>query len=116
MTALTNFFSKYKCPDPTYANEYIAAADRYGIDYRLLPAISIQESTCGKHEALNNWWGWDSARTGFSSVPGGIDFVARQLADSPYYKGKTLIQILSTYNKHPAYAPSVLQLIGEIKP
>src|SRR5882724_5036889 len=77
---LETFFKSYQCPQPHYVEEYVRAADMYDIDYRLLPALSIRESTCGQHNRLNNHWGWDSARKGFASVPRGIEFVARKLA------------------------------------
>ena len=33
------FFSKYNSPMVDYSHDFVAAADLYGIDYRLLPAI-----------------------------------------------------------------------------
>jgi len=60
---LETFFKSYQCPQPHYVEEYVRAADMYDIDYRLLPALSIRESTCGQHNRLNNHWGWDSAPT-----------------------------------------------------
>ncbi len=61
VSSLASFFGHYKCPTPYYVKEYLQIADKYGLDYRLLPAISIQESTCGKHELYNNWFGIGSS-------------------------------------------------------
>ncbi|PYT11356.1 MAG: hypothetical protein DMG59_26660, partial [Acidobacteria bacterium] len=61
-----------------------------------------------------NHWGWDFARTGFESVPSGIDFVARQLAKGRYYRGKTVDEKLHAYNPNPQYAREVKQLMLEI--
>src|SRR5437879_1566305 len=37
---LEKFFRRYHCPAPYHVPEYLGAADGYGLDYRLLPAIS----------------------------------------------------------------------------
>lgn len=112
---LENFFNKFKCTQPNYAKNYISAADKFGNDYRLLPAISIIESECGKHQRLNNWWGWNSARTGFGSVAEGIEFVSYQLADGRYYKGLATDKKLGRYNsENPNYVKTVLNLMGQI--
>lgn len=111
---LEAFFAAYRCPGPLHIGDYLRAADTYGIDYRLLPALSVRESTCGWHARKNNRWGWDSARTGFASVAAGIEFIARQLARGRYYRGKTLEQKLRTYNPNPVYAAEVKKLMKEI--
>src|SRR6476660_8297246 len=72
---LEAFFKAYDCPAPLHVNEYLRAADSHALDYRLLPAISLVESTCGAFERLNNRWGWDSVQSGFDSVPEGIDYI-----------------------------------------
>jgi hypothetical protein len=91
------------------------AADAYQIDYRLLPAISLLETTCGSHEKQNNHWGWASAQTGFASVGEGIHYIASQLAEHPYYKDKTLEQKLWMYNPDRHYVSSVRRLMRQIE-
>jgi hypothetical protein len=110
------FFAKHNCPpiNNYLIDDYITSADKYNIPYTLLPAISIQESSCGRHQRLNNWFGWNSARTGFQSVAGGIDFVSQQLANARYYKNKTISQKLTSYNPNPEYGPKILRLMKEI--
>jgi hypothetical protein len=100
---------------PQYISEYIHAADRYGLDYRMLPALSIRETQCGLTERQNNRWGYNSGRQGFPSIEAGIDFVARKLADQPPYKGKTLRQKLFTYNPLPAYPAEVVWIMRQIE-
>jgi hypothetical protein len=112
---LKAFFDAYGCPGPLHVEEYLRAADTYAIDYRLLPALSLVESTCGRYERMNNRWGWDSARTGFRSVPHGIHFLARQLANGKYYRGKTLDEKLRTYNPNPVYPREIRRLMREIE-
>jgi hypothetical protein len=111
---LQAFFKAYQCPAPYYVEDYLKEADKNAIDYRLLPAISVRESTCGRHARLNNHWGWDSARSGFSSVKAGIHYLARTLALSPRYKDKTVEAKLKTYNPIVQYAAEVKHLMEEI--
>lgn len=102
---LEAFFIKHKCPQPYYTNDYLSSADKYNIPFILLPAISVAESSCGRHQRYNNWWGYWSDSKGFSSVSEGVDYVSSQLANGRYYKGKTLDQILRAYNPNPSYTP-----------
>lgn len=112
---LVAFFKAYDCPAPLHVDEYLKAADSHDIDYRLLPAISLVESTCGAYQRLNNRWGWDSVQSGFSSVPEGIDYISEQLAESPRYKGKSVREKLFTYNPYPHYVKQVQRLMHEIE-
>lgn len=112
---LEAFFKAYDCPAPLHVDEYLRAADSHEIDYRLLPAISLVESTCGAFEKMNNRWGWASAQTGFPSVSAGIEFISTQLAENPRYKGKTLPEKLFTYNPYPQYVRQVQRLMHEIE-
>jgi hypothetical protein len=111
---LQAFFESYRCPAPYHVEDYLREADRNAIDYRLLPAISVRESTCGRHGRLNNHWGWDSARSGFSSVKAGIRYLARTLALGPRYKDKTIDGKLKIYNPNLRYVAEVMQLMEEI--
>ncbi len=111
---LSAFFDKYRCPERGHALEYIRAADRNHLDYRLLPAISFVESTCGMAQRSNNHWGWNSANTGFESFESGLRFVAAYVATGVPYRGKDLDQKLRTYNPDPAYAPAVRKVMREI--
>jgi len=114
-TRLEAFFKAYDCPAPLHVNEYLRAADSHALDYRLLPAISLVESTCGAFERMNNRWGWDSAQIGFPSVPTGIEYISEQLAENPRYKGKTLQEKLFTYNPYPQYVREVERLMKQIE-
>jgi len=111
---LEAFFRTHSCPAPYHVDDYIRAADVNGIDYRMLPAVSVRESTCGLHARLNNRWGWDSARTGFQSVAHGIHYIAHELAFGRCYRGKTLEQKLHAYNPNPKYVGEVKRLMFEI--
>jgi hypothetical protein len=112
---LEAFFKAYNCPAPLHVDEYLHAADIYQIDYRMLPAISLLETTCGSYERQNNRWGWDSAQSGFSSVAAGIHYIASQLAENPYYKGKSLEQKLWMYNPDRQYVAQIRRLMRQIE-
>lgn len=111
---LEAFFRAHDCPAPYHVHDYLRAADLNGIDYRILPAVSVRESTCGRHARMNNRWGWDSARSGFESVARGIHYIAHELAQGRYYRGKTLDQKLHAYNPNPGYVHEVKQLMNQI--
>jgi|SRR5579863_9484274 len=112
---LQAFFEAYRCPVPYHVDDYLREADKNAIDYRLLPAISVRESTCGRHSRLNNHWGWDSARSGFSSVRAGIRYLAQTLARGARYKDKTIDGKLKVYNPKVQYVAEVKQLMQEIE-
>ena len=111
---LESFFRMHACPAPYHIADYLRAADLNGIDYRLLPAVSVRESTCGRYARMNNRWGWDSARTGFESVARGIHFIAHELAFGRAYRGKTLDQKLYAYNPKANYVHEIKRLMNEI--
>jgi hypothetical protein len=112
---LERFFRLYGCPAPHHVAEYLRAADTYGLDYRLLPAISIRETLCGVSAWQNNWWGYHPGQQNFPSVPVGIDFVTRVLVQGDFYKGKTLDQKLFTYNPKIKYPEEVKGIMRQIE-
>ena len=116
---LRDFFAKRDCPLQEAAEEFLIAADRNELDWRLLPSISMIESSGGKDYTNNNVFGWDSCQERFSSVHAGIHFVAARLANSKLYKDKDLDEQLSTYNPVPGYADrvkAVMQTLGSDPP
>jgi hypothetical protein len=113
---LENFFKNYHCPTPYHTSEYLRAADGYGLDYRLLPAVSIRETLCGIAEKQqHNLWGYHPGRQSFPSIEAGIDFVAQRLARHPLYRGKTLADKLFTYNPRSAYPDEINRIMRQIE-
>lgn len=45
---IANFFTGHKAPLSDFADDFVKVADQYQLDYRLLPAIAMQESNGGK--------------------------------------------------------------------
>ncbi len=102
---LREFLEKYNSPLLNNVDTFIAVADKYGIDYRLLPAISCMESTCGKRMPYNsnNAWGWGVYGNNvirFANFDEGIETVGKGLHDGYISRG------LDTPHKiAPVYTP-----------
>lgn len=100
---LDSYFSKWNMPLAGYGNAFVAASEKCGLDWRLLPAISVRESSGGKHLMNNNPFGWGSAQIKFKDFSEAIDVVSDNLcglndATATYYKDKTTLQKLWNYN------------------
>ncbi len=113
---LRSFFQKSDCPAQNYASVFLDAADRYDLDWRLLPSLSYVESTGGKSARNNNIFGWDSGRAQFTSPSAGIHEVGYRLANSTLYKDKDLDGVLNTYNPRAEYAQKVKWIMRQIAP
>jgi len=116
LSRLEEFFAKRDCPLREAAADFLVAADQNALDWRLLPSISIIESSGGKDYRNNNVFGWDSCRESFSSVREGIHFVAAQLGQSKRYRNKTLDKKLQTYNPNPDYPYKVKAVMRALAP
>lgn len=107
MLALDEFFKNHKCP---YNNSvpYLSAAQQYGLDYRLMPALSVMEEGCGRQNPGNNLFGYyetyykDGKKLHrikpYETIEAGIDDVGSYLGTSKLYKNRTLKQTLNIYN------------------
>ncbi|MBI3679180.1 MAG: glucosaminidase domain-containing protein [Acidobacteria bacterium] len=113
---LQRFFQRFGCPARKFSQEFLAASDSNGLDWRLLPGIAFVESGAGKNYANNNILGWGSGRIAFRSVPEGIHSVAGRLAQSDHYRDKSLDEILWTYNPVEGYADKVKSVMEELGP
>ena len=89
---LEKFLEKYNSPMTENAEAFIAVADKYGMDYRLLPAISCMESTCGNKiiPGTYNAWGWGiygNNVISFESFEEGIETVGKGIYEGYMQKG-----------------------------
>ncbi len=103
---LKNFFRKYNSPLYQYSELIVAVSDKYGFDYRLLPAIAMQESNLCKYipDNSHNCWGWGiygNLVTKFSSYEEAIETVAKGIKEN--YINKGLVTASSIMQK---YTPS----------
>jgi hypothetical protein len=116
LSRLKQFFAERGCPLSEAAVDFLIAADQNHLDWRLLPSISMIESSGGKDYRNNNIFGWDSSRGSFPSVQAGIHFVASKLAKSKLYRGKNLESKLQTYNPLPDYVARVKAVMRALGP
>ncbi len=100
---LKQYMEYYNSPLTPYSDLIVKTADKYGIDYRLIVAISQQESNICKiiPPGSFNCWGWGITGTdslGFDSFEQGIDVVSKGLRENYIDKGYTTPdQIMSKY-------------------
>jgi len=103
--ALERFFDEFKSPLKANAETFVDIADKYNMDYKLLPAISCMESSCGKKliEGSFNPFGWGIYGTNaiyFKSYDEAIEIVAKGINENYIAKG------LNTPEKiAPIYTP-----------
>ena len=101
---LANYFASKNSPFEYQAQDFVDAADKYGLDWKLVPAISGVESTFGKAAYGYNAWGWgiygDQA-LGFNSWKDGIETVSAGLKTGYIDKGLT-----NPYSINKVYAAS----------
>lgn len=106
---INNFFKNYGSFLSDYGDVFIQVADKYRLDFRLLPAIAMQESNGGKKIIKNsqNPFGWGiygRLVTRFNSWEEAIDRVGRSLREDYLNQGlKTPHQIMGKYTP-PALA------------
>ena len=123
---VSSFLEDYSCPlvpYDQYADKYIEVADKYSLDFRLIPAISMQESNCCKRipEGSNNCWGYGiygDQVVRFQTVEEGIEAVAKTLAKN--YTSKGLMEpeeIMRKYTPQSkgSWAAGVLHFMNEMK-
>jgi hypothetical protein len=99
------FLRKYHSPMQGSGAFFVEMADKYRVDWRLVPAIAFQESNLGKviPQGSFNAWGW-AVFTGknsgvyFDSWPHAIETVTRGIARDYYSRGlKSPKQIQTRY-------------------
>jgi hypothetical protein len=113
---LNDYLGDKSFPVKLYSEDFVRAADANALDWRLLPSISIIESTGGKHFKNNNVLGWANGDKRFGSVRHGIYRVAHQLTHGRPYRGKDLSGKLAAYNSNPEYRQKVLRVMNHIGP
>ena len=94
----------------SYSDLIVQASDKYGLDYRLIPAIAMRESGGGNKtkEETHNAWGFENGRTNFSSWEEAIETVAKTLKVKYADKGLTTPEEIM-----PVYAPPQIEKDGK---
>jgi hypothetical protein len=115
--ALERLFEKHNSPLAPYAKVYVETADKYGVDWRLLPAISGLESSFGVHQlsGSHNSYGWGGGRIYFDSYEDGIETIISSLKKRYYDRGAdTVYKIAPIYAESKTWAPRVTSFMNQI--
>lgn len=106
---IESFFKKYNSPLYIYADYFTGVADKYALEWRLLPAISMQESNGGKRIIKSSYNPFGFGIYGdkvvrFNSWEEAIERVGRALKEDYLDKGyETVEEIMVKYTP-----PSIL--------
>lgn len=104
VVTLKSFFRQHNSPLYEHSEYIVKVADQYNIDFRLIPAISMQESGACRVIPDNsyNCWGWGiygGKVTRFGSYPEAIETVTRGLKVHYIDKGFVEVEeIMKKYN------------------
>jgi hypothetical protein len=132
--AIDAYFAARNMPLKGTGMKFALEADKHDLDWRLLPAIAVIETTGGQKACpltykktgdiryTYNAFGWGSCKISFESQDEAIEVIARNLSgDNPntakHYDGKTTVQILEKYNPpsvKPGYATHVIGVMNAI--
>lgn len=125
---LSDYLNQFNSPLQNYSQDFIEIADKYGIDWKLVPAISGVESTFGKFipggtHYLNtsyNAWGWGAstpdAAIYFKSWKEAIETIAKGLKERYIDKGLlTPFQMNRVYAASPTWGTKVDYFMKEIE-
>ncbi len=100
---IRQFLSRYNSPLEPYSQDIVDTADKYSLDFRLIPAIAMQESGLCKTIPPNsyNCWGfgiYTGHTTMFNNYPEAIEKVSETLATKYKNNGlETPEQIMTMY-------------------
>jgi hypothetical protein len=117
------FLNRYDSPLSPYAASIVKDADTYGLDFRLVPAIAMQESNLCKKMPVdsNNCWGfgiYGGKIMYFDTFEKGITTVTKALATKYKEKGlNTPNEIMKMYtpSSNGSWANGVNYFLAEIQ-
>lgn len=123
---IEDFFKKYSSPLAALSKKFIAVSDTYKLDWRLLPAISMQESNGGRKVIKNSYnpfgYGiYGSLVVRFNSWEESIEKVGKALKSDYVDAGlKTTKQIMTKYTppslaKGGIWAKGVNSFMSELR-
>jgi len=123
--AIDTYFEKKGMPLLGLGRKMVIEAEANDLDWRLIAAISVRESTGGKYAckgASFNPFGWGSCKINFKSYEEAIKIVAHNLGgNNPntarYYKDNSVEEKLYHYNGSviPAYTGEILEFMELIE-
>jgi hypothetical protein len=121
--AIDAFFREHNMPLEGTGLKMVQEAEKNDLDWRLLAAISVIESTGGRHackKVTHSFMGWGSCKINFKSDNEAIEIVAMNLGGKnpntdQHYAGKTTEEKLRKYNSViPTYVQKITKVMNEI--
>lgn len=123
---IEDFFKGYKSPLADFSNTFILVADKYQLDYKLLPSIAMQESNGGKKVISNSYNPFGYGIYGglvvkFASWEEAIERVGKALREDYLNQGlKTPYEIMAKYTppslaKGGSWAKGVSTFMEELR-
>ncbi len=117
--AIDTYFRERSMPLAGTGMTFVLVAEKYGLDWRLMPSIGVRESSGGKAACGYNAFGWGSCKLhNFHSYEEAIESLGRNLGGANkntarYYAGKTSYEKLYYYNGTvvPTYPDEVLAIM-----
>ncbi len=117
---LKNFFKAHNSPLVDYSQNMIQSADKYGLDWRFVPAITGVESTFGKNIPLNSYnaYGWANGAYYFNSWEESIEVVSKTLKEKYIDRGAVSINQIARRYAPPSktWAWKVQYFMNKIDP
>ena len=121
--AIDSYFKERSMPLLGTGMTFVLVAEKYGLDYTLLPAIAVRESSGGKAACGHNVFGWGSCKLhNFNSYEEAIESLGRNLGGANpktanYYAGKSTKDKLYFYNGTviPSYPDEVIAIMSMIE-
>ncbi|OGH10437.1 MAG: hypothetical protein A2857_05495 [Candidatus Levybacteria bacterium RIFCSPHIGHO2_01_FULL_36_15] len=117
VVALQNVFKKYNSPLTPYAQYYVKYADKYKVDWKLLPSISGLESYFGNLliSGTYNAYGWGGGYIYFKNWEDGIDTINKALKENYIEKGAdTVDKIGPIYAEASHWSTAVKRYMNQI--
>lgn len=116
------YFSKRDMPLAGYGKKMVSEADTCGLDWRLVAAIGVRESSGGKRLMNNNPFGWGSAKIRFKDFNEAIEVVTYNLCGinpntARYYADNDTLEKLHWFNGTvmPTYPAEVVGIMNHIE-
>lgn len=121
--AIDTYFKERSMPLHGTGMTFVLVAEKYGLDWSLLPAIGVRESSGGKAACGYNPFGWGSCKLhNFSSYEQAIEALGKNLGGANpktarYYAGNSTMEKLYYYNGTvlPTYPAEVASIMKKIE-
>lgn len=106
--AVANFLKN--TPLEEHSQYIVSTSDDYGLDYRLIPAIAMKETSGGTNAPTNSYnaWGFGNGHMDFRSWENAIEYVARTLKEDYADRG-----LVTPEQIMPVYAPPQIHTGGK---